>query len=83
MLIPLINYPSVVNIWATSSGNGNLAVCSAVPYNISSNLVNLVLSTFVESITKEAVGFNFGTSTGVVVYSQENVIASGLSFTVA
>ena len=86
-----------MKILAISSGNGNLATlaslagipcsgsasCALQPYNISSNSANLAASTLVESITRDAVGFRFGTSTGVVDNSQENVIASGLSFTVA
>ena len=88
--ITQINYPSVLKRVAISSGSGNLAstasvecsVSASLPYSISSKAANLVLSTLVESIVIEAVGFIPGTSTGVVVNSQENVIASGLSFTV-
>ena len=65
-----------------SSGNNNLASWSSVPYNASSIDFILASSTFVESIVKDAVGLNPSTSTGVVVNSQENVIASGLSLIV-
>lgn len=49
--------------------------------NLQSKLEEL-LSTFVELISKDAVGLAPATLTGVVLTSQENEPASGLSFTV-
>ena len=77
----LIN--QALNISAISAGNGNIASADSSPYNLASKAANFSASTLVESITKDAVGLNPSTSTGVQLTSHEKVIASGLSFIVA
>ena len=60
-----------------SSGSSNLASVSSVPYKASSIFFIFVASTFVESISRCAVGLKPSTVTGVVESSQLNEIASG------
>ena len=67
-----------------AAGNGSVGAPPSPPSdpnNISSKVFILASSTFVLSIVNRDVGLlpSPGTSTGVVVYSHENVIASGES----